>query len=196
MNLWQDEAEAFRPVEFRIKRAELAYEMLGHFALRREAFCDEQRMFAGTDRDALDDGVAVPIVAIACLLGHGDEVVGTVRIHEETPGTWWGSRLCVSRALRSNGRIGGELVRVAVCTAAAEGCTRFLAHVQPQNVALFEHLHWRVIAEATLHGVRHARMQADLAHYPPLRQPDILHLAPRAPPARSPGPGAGVHASP
>ncbi len=180
MNLWQDAPREFRPSEFRIRRATLPYEVLGHHRCRREAFCVEQQVFAASDRDALDDGTAIPIVAVSCLLGQGDAVVGAVRIHEAAEGHWWGSRLCVSRAMRGAGRIGAELIRFAVSTAAAEGCSRFHAHVQVQNVAMFEHLHWRVLGEATLHGRPHARMEADLAFYPPLAGPDILHIAPVA----------------
>ena len=183
MNLWQDARHPFRPSEFRIRRAELAFEILGHYRRRHEAFCVEQRVFPETDRDALDDGAAIPIVAVSCLLGQGDEVVGAVRIHEAAPGLWWGSRLCVSREVRASARIGGGLIRAAVSMALAEGCERFLAHVQQPNVALFEHLGWHVLAPVSLHGLPHARMEADLSRYEARDEAGILHLAPPARPA-------------
>lgn len=184
MNLWQDDARPFRPSAFRIRRADVAFEIRGHFRLRHEAFCVEQRIFPETDRDVHDDGAAIPIVAISCLLGQGDEVVGTVRIHEATTaGTWWGSRLCVSREIRGGAGIGTELIRAAVSTARAEGCTRFLAHVQRPSIALFEQLGWRVLETVGLHGIPHARMAADLSRHHQALRADILHLAPLAPPS-------------
>jgi hypothetical protein len=47
----------------------------------------------------------------------------------------------------------------------------FLAHVQQQNQALFEKLHWTPLREETLHDRPHVLMQADLAHYPPCHDP-------------------------
>ncbi len=188
MNLWEDEVRPFRPSEFRIRRAELGFEILGHFRRRHDAFCIEQRMFAETDRDRLDDGAAIPIVAISCLLGQGDEVVGTVRIHQASPGIWWGSRLCVSREIRGAARIGTALIRAAVSTARAEGCRRFVAHVQRPNTTLFEDLGWRALENVSLHGVPHVRMEADLSRYQAVERADILHLAPLSRAAASPLP--------
>jgi hypothetical protein len=37
---------------------------------------------------------------------------------------------------------------------------------------MFEALHWRALDTCTLHGLQHALMQADLAHYPPAASPD------------------------
>jgi putative N-acetyltransferase (TIGR04045 family) len=179
MNLYPDPIAPFRPADFQVKRARLAHEILGHHRLRREAFCLEQRLFADSDRDAVD-ATAIPIVAISCLLGDPDEVMGAVRIHEPGPGLWWGSRLCVASHLRGAAHLGAELIRFAVRTASAEGCDRFLAHVQLQNVGLFERLHWHRLGERALHGLPHALMQADLAHYPPLDASTIRHLPPVA----------------
>ena len=77
----------------------------------------------------------------------------------------------MDRDFRQVGRLGTELIRLAVSTANARGCQTFLAHVQMQNVPLFRRLHWQVLDEVDLHGVRHARMQADLAAYPPCVDP-------------------------
>ena len=179
MNLYPDRIDPFRPADFQVKRAQLPHELLGHHRLRREAFCTEQRLFAHDDRDAIDS-VAIPIVAVSCLLGAPDEVMGAVRIHEPEPGRWWGSRLCVDSHLRGTAQLGAELIRFAVSTATAEGCDRFLAHIQLQNLLLFERLHWHERGRVTLHGLPHALMQADLAHYPPLDLPTVRHLPPLA----------------
>ena len=84
-----------------------------------------------------------------------DRVVGTVRIHEEAPGLWFGSRLAVDREFRRIGAIGATLIRLAVSSAHAMGCRHFLAHVQAQNGPLFRQMHWE-----TLDEVRAARAAA------------------------------------
>jgi putative N-acetyltransferase (TIGR04045 family) len=85
----------FSPCEFRVKFAASRWEQEGAYALRRAVFCDEQRMFAGDDRDGADE-YAITIVALSMMGVAADKVVGTVRIHEEEPGLWWG------RGSRSN----------------------------------------------------------------------------------------------
>jgi len=165
-----DEPSSFVPCEFRIKWAATAWEREQAFALRRAVFCIEQGIFVGDDRDAVDEH-AQTLVAVSCVGGAYDTVVGTVRIHEAEPGLWWGSRLAVHAAFRHHGRIGATLIRLAVSSAHARGCTRFLAHVQSQNVAMFEKLHWQALESEMLHGRPHSRMQADLGHYPPCNDP-------------------------
>jgi putative N-acetyltransferase (TIGR04045 family) len=166
MSLYEDRILPFMPGEFHVKLADEAWERQGHYRLRREIFCDEQGIFADDDRDALDN-IAYPMVALSCIAGAGDQVVGVVRIHQPEPGLWWGSRLGVHRQFRRVGSIGAELVRLAVCTATARGCRTFLAHVQSQNVKFFERLHWTSRGELLLHGLPHHLMSADLAYYPP-----------------------------
>lgn len=165
-----DPAPAFAPCEFRIKWADSGWEIAHARRLRREVFCDEQGVFAGDDLDAID-AHAQPLVALACIGGMADQVVGTVRIHAGEEGLWWGSRLAVDQSFRHVGRIGATLIRLAVCSAHARGATLFLAHVQAQNLALFEKMHWRTLKEETLHGRPHLLMQADLAMYPPCHDP-------------------------
>jgi putative N-acetyltransferase (TIGR04045 family) len=165
-----DEPSTFVPCEFRVKWAATAWERQQAMALRRAVFCVEQGIFQGDDRDAVDDDAQL-LVALSCVAGALDEVVGTVRIHEAEPLLWWGSRLAVHAAYRHHGRIGATLIRLAVSSAHARGCRTFLAHVQAQNVPLFERLHWQALAAQTLHGRPHQRMQADLAHYPPCDTP-------------------------
>jgi putative N-acetyltransferase (TIGR04045 family) len=166
----------FRPSEFRVKFAASRWERDGAFALRRAVFCDEQRLFDGDDRDAIDD-YAIAIVALSMMGVAADSVVGTVRIHEDQPGLWRGSRLAVERDFRRIGAIGATLIRLAVSSANAMGCKTFLAHVQAQNRALFEQMHWRTLEEVELHGQPHVKMQADLAFYPPCHAPELGFVA-------------------
>ena len=175
MNLWQDDIPAFRPAAFQVKRAERAFELLGHHRLREEFFCRQQKIFERSDRDRVD-AEAIPLVAVTLLHGDADEVVGAVRIHEEASGLWWGSRLCVTPAIRGDVGLGTMLIRFAVGTANAEGCSRFLAHVQAQNVRLFRRIGWHVLDELTLHGRPHALMEAQLDLFPPVHAPSSVHV--------------------
>jgi putative N-acetyltransferase (TIGR04045 family) len=148
---------------FRLARDER--ERAAYFALRRQVFCVEQRLFAGDDRDTLDD-LALPIVGIA---GGGPAagVVGVVRIWEEEPGDWWGGRLAVDAGWRTAAVVGRRLVETAVGSARAWGAWRFRATVQLANVAFFRRLRWRSLEELELHGGPHHLMEADLARYAP-----------------------------
>ncbi|MDQ0392094.1 MSMEG_0567/Sll0786 family nitrogen starvation N-acetyltransferase [Labrys monachus] len=162
--------EPFKPFtasEFQVKFATDPWERAGALALRRDVFCSEQGLFDRSDIDAID-GHAIPIVALSMLGVAADRVVGTVRIHEAEDGLWWGSRLAVAADYRKVGALGTSLIRLAVCSAHARGCRRFLAHVQEQNVLLFRRLHWRSVEEIELHGRRHHLMAADLDHYRPI----------------------------
>jgi putative N-acetyltransferase (TIGR04045 family) len=147
-------------------------ERAAYFALRRSIFCDEQRLFAGDDRDPLD----VEAFPIVCLLGEEasslgpPRVVGVVRIWEEAPGDWWGGRLGVDVAHRTAGAIGRRLIRTAVGTARTWGAWRFRATVQQPNVPFFRRLRWRSLDELTLFEQPHHLMEADLAAYPPVAE--------------------------
>lgn len=161
----------FVPSEYHVKLATEAWEHREALALRRAVFCQEQRLFAFDDRDALD-AQALTLVAVSCVSGIPEQVVGTVRIHEHGDGRWQGSRLAVQRRYRRVAALGSELIRIAVCTAHARGATRFTAQVQVQNVPLFERLHWRALESIEVCGAPHWRMEAELAHYPPCPDPD------------------------
>ncbi|VFU10618.1 MSMEG_0567/Sll0786 family nitrogen starvation N-acetyltransferase [Methylocella tundrae] len=151
---------------FQIKFATRPWEKRGAHALRRAVFCEEQGIFEGDDLDAIDE-TAIPIVAISLFGVAADAVVGTVRIHERQAGLWVGSRLAVAVNYRRVGMLGGSLIKLAVSSAHARGCVRFLADVQSQNVLLFRRMHWRTVEEVVLHGRPHHRMEADLSFYPP-----------------------------
>lgn len=158
------------PVEFLVRAACQDWERSEAFALRRAVFCIEQGIFTGDDRDAIDDDSHL-LVAMSCQGGMPDQVVGTVRIHEKSPGLWSGSRLAVHPSFRSQGNLGATLIRLAVSRAHALGCHTFLAHVQARNVPLFRRLKWQALAELSIHGRPHCEMQADLAAYPPCFDP-------------------------
>ena len=119
----------FLPGEYRVRRATAAWEHAGCARLRRAVFCDEQGIFDGDDRDAID-AHAIPLAAIACVAGQPEVVVGTVRIHRDADGMWWGSRLAVHADYRRSAWLGSALIRFAVGHAHALGCRRFLAQVQ------------------------------------------------------------------
>jgi putative N-acetyltransferase (TIGR04045 family) len=166
----------FLPAEYRVKFVTEGWERREAAALRRHVFCEEQRIFATDDRDAIDEH-AITIVAISSFAVASQEVVGTVRIHEAEPGVWWGSRLAVAGEYRRISALGTSLIRLAVSSAHARGCWRFLAHVQSQNAPMFQRLHWDTIHEVTLHGRPHHFMRADLLHYPPIADPETGFLS-------------------
>lgn len=147
----------------RIKVATTPAEQVAARALRHQVFCTEQGLFDGDDRDAIDAS-AITLVAVAT--DNGNAVIGTVRIHHAGDNAWWGSRLAVARSARRQAAVGSGLIKLAVGAAQAFGCTIFLAHVQQQNVAMFQQLHWQALDALTLHGLPHRLMRADLASYP------------------------------
>lgn len=157
---------------FCIQEAVSPWAQLEALALRRRVFCDEQHLFDRDDRDVIDEAPQTRLlVACSMLAGLPDQVVGTVRIHESEPGRWWGSRLAVAAHLRRHAQLGSSLIRLAVGTARGLRCEEFLAHVQMQNVPLFERLHWRTEGVVELLGMPHALMRAELPHYPPCLDP-------------------------
>jgi putative N-acetyltransferase (TIGR04045 family) len=160
----------YTPTEYRIKWTTLPWEADEAHKLRRAVFCIEQGIFVGDDRDEIDER-AQQLVAVSCIAGMPEQVVGTVRIHQEEPGVWFGSRLAVHAAFRRHGKIGATLIRLAVTSAHALGCQTFLAHVQSQNVPLFRALHWDALSQEMLLGRSHHLMQAQLEHYPPCTTP-------------------------
>jgi putative N-acetyltransferase (TIGR04045 family) len=161
----------FVPAEFRIKWVTLPWEAEQAHRLRCAVFCGEQGLFGDDDRDEIDD-YAQLLVALSCVAGMPEQVVGTVRIHDEGERLWFGSRLAVDARFRSQGQLGATLIRLAVTSAHTLGCRTFLAHVQSQNVPLFRRLHWNTLREETLHGRPHHLMQADLSWYPPCHTPN------------------------
>ncbi|MGB8168351.1 MAG: MSMEG_0567/Sll0786 family nitrogen starvation N-acetyltransferase [Chthoniobacteraceae bacterium] len=175
----------FTPSDYVFKIARAPEELDGYWALRRAIFCEEQKIFAGSDRDEVD-AHSIPIVCETLLAGMEDSVAGVVRIDEREPGVWYGSRLGVAQDFRSVkkispgvamrnhqpvyrglGALGAGLIYKAVSTAHALGCREFLATVQHQNARFFQRLHWEPLGELELHGMTHVRMRADLGYYQP-----------------------------
>jgi putative N-acetyltransferase (TIGR04045 family) len=142
------------------------WQLEAYYRLRREIFEREQGLFTDSDVDE-HDARATPIVAASHIAGMPDEVVGVVRIYPTENGTWYGGRLGVAHAHRRVGAVGGALIAVAVSTAHAHGCRRFLATVQERNVRYFERYAFRPLGELSVRGQPHQLMQADLAAYPP-----------------------------
>lgn len=151
-----------REVELRIARE--PWELCAYHRLRRRVFCDEQRLFAGDDRDAID-GCATVLVAGHRIAGVVDDIVGGVRIWEASAGVWWGGRLVVEPDHRGAAGIATGLIRLAVTTACRRGATAFRAAVQVGNAALFEHLGWTALEAVELRGAPHVVMAADLARH-------------------------------
>jgi putative N-acetyltransferase (TIGR04045 family) len=169
---WCELDPSYTPRGFRIQWASDPWMDREAMALRRRVFCEEQALFDGDDADEIDrDPSTRSLVAMAWLAGEADAVVGTVRIHQAAPGVWWGSRLAVRADWRQHKRLGSSLIQLAVSSAHALGCQEFLAHVQAQNVPLFERLHWQQLDLREIHGRPHALMRASLAHYPPCTTP-------------------------
>ena len=152
---------------FRVRPAVEPWELRQYARLRRDVFCREQRLFAGTDVDA-HDAAAVPIVAVSSASVIDDEVVGAVRIYEveSEPGVWYGSRLAVASDWRGVPSLAADLIRAAVRAAVARGCHTFLATVQRQNVLLFRRLRWQVLGDVEVCGRPHQLMRADLGAMP------------------------------
>ncbi|MEM8502729.1 MAG: MSMEG_0567/Sll0786 family nitrogen starvation N-acetyltransferase [Cyanobacteria bacterium P01_D01_bin.1] len=141
-----------------------------YFELRSQIFCEEQKLFEATDRDAIDQR-SYPIVAIAHQANKPNQIVGVVRIYEQSPRLWYGGRLGVHPDFRRVGRIGKGLIQKAVTTANTWGCDRFLATVQLQNVRFFTRLHWESLETTEILERPHHLMQADLDYYPATDQP-------------------------
>ena len=135
-------------------------ELRTHYRIRHEVFVEEQQLFTGTDRDSYDDDPDV-VHVLAYL---NDEPVGTVRLFPLDPegDMWQGDRLAVLRSARIAG-LGRPLVRFAVATAGERGGREMIAHIQLQNVALFERIGWHKNGEVEIYvGVHHQPMAIDL----------------------------------
>jgi len=127
-------------------------------------FVDEQKLFAGDDRDRFDDEVTTVHVVGVC----GREIGGVVRLYPlAEPGLWKGDRLAVLPPFRHD-LLGAELVRFAVATAGARGGARMIAMIQVPNVRFFTELGWRPAGHIEpYHGVDHSPMDIELAPLSP-----------------------------
>ncbi len=137
-----------------------AEELDTHYRIRHEVFVTEQQLFSGTDRDAYDTDPDV-VHVLAFMNG---EAVGTVRLFplDRADRLWQGDRLAVLRSARIHG-LGRPLVRFAVKTAGERDGRVMVAHIQLQNVALFERLGWHKHGDVEVYvGVHHQPMAIDL----------------------------------
>lgn len=175
--LSDDTFSPFRSSHIQIKSVSEDWERKQYYALRKQVFGEEQKLFSSNERDSADFH-AIAIIALCNNCAVADNVVGAVRIfqdkdsvqreYEESPETttWFGGRLCVAQPYRRFHSLGMSLINAAVCRAKALGCERFLANIQPQNEAYFARLHWSRIGEISIQGQPHVRMQVDLDRYP------------------------------
>jgi putative N-acetyltransferase (TIGR04045 family) len=131
-------------------------------ALRRQAFVEQQGLFAGNDADDHDDD---PATRVLVAVGAKGAVLGGVRIHPEQGcgeiGWWRGSRLVTEQdgAGPPRGRIGAALVRAACAVAFDVGAVRFDAHVQERQVAFFTRLGWQGVRPLECAGEPHRLMR-------------------------------------
>jgi putative N-acetyltransferase (TIGR04045 family) len=134
-------------------------ERMLHWRIRREVFVREQGVFDVDDLDRFDrQGETVHALGLC-----GPVAAGTVRFYPlDEPGLWKGDRLAVLPQFRRCG-LGGPLVRFAVRTAGALGGVQMIAYIQPQNVAVFEHLGWTGTGPRVEYvGQPHQKMVIDL----------------------------------
>ena len=125
------------------------------YAIRRQVFVEEQKLFDGDDRDVHDVGA----IHYAALLR--DTIIGTVRIYRDPEGIWWGGRLAVLKRYR--GRAGRMLIQACVERVRREGATHFRAFVQQENITFFKTLNWVAIGGLTrICNRQHQLMEAVL----------------------------------
>ncbi|MEH3053881.1 MAG: hypothetical protein PGN13_07725 [Patulibacter minatonensis] len=135
----------------------------GYRALRREAFVEDQGLFATHDLDAYDDDARTRVLVV---VDRARRVLGGVRVHpallDGPELAWWrGSRL-VARPLPGirAGEIGAHLVTGACRLAVTEcGALRFDAHVQDRCESFFARLGWTRTGRMEIAGAPHVAMR-------------------------------------
>lgn len=143
-----------------VERAANRSDLAAAHRLRQATFVQEQGLFAGTDRDDLDD-----LDETVVLVARDDDgvVVGSVRLAPAVPGrdlAWWtGSRLVVASDRRGAGRIGAALVTAACGEAERLGALRFEACVQRDRADFFARLGWDVLGAVEVAGTPHVRVR-------------------------------------
>jgi putative N-acetyltransferase (TIGR04045 family) len=140
---------------FLIHPAEAAHEFDAYRRLRHRAFVSDQGLFAGTDRDDVDDDSRTVVLVATTPNG---QVLGGVRLAPATAvdlGWWTGSRLVTDPVVRVAG-LGSALVRAACAYVESAGVLRFEATVQQRYAPLFTELGWRTLGERTVARRPHA----------------------------------------
>lgn len=126
--------------------------------LRRASFVIEQGMFAGSDRDDVDDD---PRTVVLVAVGADGAVLGGVRISPACSpdiGWWVGSRLVADPAARAAG-LGPALIRAACAHVESAGALRFEATVQRRYAAMFLSLGWTDHGECVVADRPHTLMR-------------------------------------
>ncbi|WP_375486744.1 MSMEG_0567/sll0787 family protein [uncultured Jatrophihabitans sp.] len=134
-------------------------ELAAYRALRQQVFVLEQGLFAGTDRDDVDDD---PRAVVLVAREADGTVLGGVRLAPATSpdlGWWIGARLVVRPDARRLHGIGAALIRAACAHAERVGALRFEANVQAANEELFRRLGWVRLGEQQVAGSPHVRMR-------------------------------------
>lgn len=143
--------------EFLITAADDPVRRSAYLRLRHAEFVERQGLFAGTDRDALDDDDRTIVLVAVTPEG---VVIGGVRMAPRTTpdiGWWEGSRL-VTAAGAARGT-GPALIRAACAHAETNSVLRFDATVQDRYATLFSSLGWTDRgAGETIRGRDHRRM--------------------------------------
>ncbi|SHH55302.1 putative N-acetyltransferase, MSMEG_0567 N-terminal domain family [Jatrophihabitans endophyticus] len=145
--------------DWTVEVADDAAGLAAYHRLRHDVFVAEQGLFAGSDRDDVDDDPRT--VVLVARTSSGD-VLGGVRIGpvvEPDVGWWHGGRLAVRPDARRTAGLGGALVRAACAHAERLGALRFEATVQAANVALFLRLGWRPVGDVAVAGHPHVAMR-------------------------------------
>ena len=143
---------------FLIRPAERPADIEDYRRLRREAFVIEQGLFAGTDRDDIDDD---PRTVVLIAAGQDGTVLGGVRLAPVCApdiGWWTGSRLVAEPSAQTAG-IGAALIRAACAYAESAGVLRFEATVQHRYLSLFTSLGWENQGDCTVADSPHVRMR-------------------------------------
>ncbi len=130
-------------------------ELADYRRLRHEAFVVDQKLFARTDSDDVDDD---PRTVVLVATAPDGTVLGGVRLAPVCApdlGWWTGSRLVTVAPARSTG-VGPALVRAACAHAESAGVLRFEATVQRRYAGLFGALGWEHHGECLVAGQPHA----------------------------------------
>jgi putative N-acetyltransferase (TIGR04045 family) len=131
----------------RIDQADAA-DVAAYRELRHREFVVAQGLFAGSDRDDVDDD---PRTVVLVTRDRQGGVVGGVRLAPATSediGWWQGSRLVTSPAAGRGA--GAALIRAACARAEAAGALRFDATVQQRYAGLFGGLGWENVRPVEL----------------------------------------------
>jgi putative N-acetyltransferase (TIGR04045 family) len=139
-----------------VKQAVTEDEIRAVFAIRKEVFIDEEKLFRGSDVDG-NDKKSFHLIAMI-----DDAVVGTVRLfplgHADV---WEAGRIAVRKECRGM-YVGLLLARETVKFAKSKNCKRLLAIVQKPAVNLCRRVGLKPIGhEINYLGISHQTMEAD-----------------------------------